>query len=100
MIAIRSLFKESQWAYNIANLILKSKKTNGRDQHSMLDLMGHTQMHVDNEIHERRITSNAYQPNLLLDLINEVYGVQGGKMVILRLCLQQHKPGIITKLLP
>lgn len=56
-----------------------SKKTNGRDRHSMLDLMGHTQMHVDNEIHERRITSNAYQPNLLLDLINEVYGVQEGE---------------------
>lgn len=49
----------------------------------MLDLMGHTQMHVDDEIHERRITSNAYQPNLLLDLIDEVYGVQGGKTVIL-----------------
>jgi hypothetical protein len=47
----------------------------------MLDLMGRTQMHLNNGIHERRVTSNVYQPNLLLDLINQIYGIRGETVV-------------------
>lgn len=59
-------------------------------------------MHLSNRIHKRGVISNVCQPSLFLDLMGQaqVYGIQGACIAILLLFMQQHKPGIITQLLP